>query len=260
MQHSVFTPMFEPAALAQILQSATALGQAVDAASWPTDLAAADVLAVHRARAQRWGEVAQAPRYWKSGGPSRQQPLGHAPLPPQGVHASGADLRRTPFFMRGIEAEIALRIGRDVDAALAATLDEASATALIDAMTVSIEIVDSRWQQQLQAPDALKAADLLCHGALVLGAWQPYRAVDWAAQRCSVQIGQQAQQTRQGTHSLQDPAWLLPQWLRHATQHFGVLRAGSVVTTGSWCGLLMAQAGERVHVAFDGIGDVSVVL
>ena len=67
-------------------------------------------------------------------------------------------------------------------------------------------------------------------------------------------------QARQGSHSLQDPAWLLPQWLRHATAHFGVLRAGSVVTTGSWCGLLMAQAGERVQVAFDGLGVLDVML
>ena len=127
-------------------------------------------------------------------------------------------------------------------------------------MAVSIEIVDSRWQQQLQAPNALKAADLLCHGALVLGSWQPYQARDWSAQRCSVQIGEQAAQSFQGSHSLQDPAWLLPQWLRHATAHFGVLRAGSVVTTGSWCGLLMAQAGERVQVAFDGLGVLDVML
>ena len=260
MQHSAFTPVFESAALARALQSATAQGQALDAGQWPADLAAADVLAVHRARAQQWGDAEQAPRYWKSGGPSRQQPLGHAPLPPQGVHGSGADLRATHFFLRGIEAEVALRLGCDVDAALASTLDDASASALIEAMAVSIEIVDSRWQQQLQAPNALKAADLLCHGALVLGSWQPYQARDWAVQRCSVQIGGQPVQTFQGSHSLQDPAWLLPQWLRHATAHFGVLRAGSVVTTGSWCGLLLAQAGERVDVAFDGIGDVSVVL
>ena len=249
-------------ALAQALQTATASGQALDASAWPADLSAAAVLAVQRERAHLWPGAAAdvAPQYWKSGGPSRHQPLGHAALPPQGVHEGGADLRHTPFFLRGIEAEVALRIGRDVDAAMAAALDEAGATALIDAMAVSIEIVDSRWQQQLQAPNALKAADLLCHGALVLGSWQPYQARDWSAQRCSVQIGEQAAQSFQGSHSLQDPAWLLPQWLRHATAHFGVLRAGSVVTTGSWCGLLMAQAGERVQVAFDGLGVLDVML
>src|SRR5690606_6919306 len=117
--------------------------------------------------------------------------------------------------------EIALRLGHAVDADQAAALDEASAAELIDAMAVSIEMVDSRWQQQLQAPAALKAADLLCHGALVLGAWQPYRPVDGSTQRCTVQIGAQPAQAFENSYGLQDPAWLLPQWLRHATAHFG---------------------------------------
>ena len=251
---------FQPAALAQALQTATSAGAAIDAAAWPASLAPADIIAVHRERALRWGDAAQAPQYWKSGGPSRSQPLGHAPLPPQGVHGGGADLRATPFFLRGVEAEIALRLGHAVDADQAAALDEASAAELIDAMALSIEIVDSRWQQQLQAPAALKAADLLCHGALVLGAWQPYRPVDGSTQRCTVQIGAQPAQAFENSYGLQDPAWLLPQWLRHATAHFGSLRAGTVVTTGSWCGLLQAAAGDAVRVQFDGIGELRVQL
>ena len=53
---------------------------------------------------------------------------------------------------------------------------------------------------------------------------------------------------------------LLPQWLRYATAHFGSLRAGSVVTTGSWCGLLLAAPGDAVRVQFDGIGELRVQL
>jgi hypothetical protein len=34
----------------------------------------------------------------------------------------------------------------------------------------------------------------------------------------------------------------------------------TVVTTGTWCGLLEAQAGDAVHVEFDGIGDARVQL
>lgn len=251
---------FEPGLLAQALQQATAAGSALDAAAWPQGLSAGDVLGVHQARAHRWGDTDRAPLYWKSGGPGRSQPLAHAPLPPQGVHGAGAYLGSTAFLMRGVEAEIALRIACDVDAAAAAHLDEDAAAALVDAMAVSIEIVDSRWQQQLQAPEALKAADLLCHGALVLGGWQPYHPRDWAEQRCSVQIGNQPQVVRQGSHSLQDPAWLLPEWLRHATRHFGTVQAGTVVTTGSWCGLLQATKGEAIRVHFDGVGEAVVQL
>ena len=249
-----------PAVLAQALAQATQSGQPLDAAAWPAQWPESAVLAVHQERARLWGDGACAPQFWKSGGPSRQQPLSHAPLPPLGVLTTGSDLRQLPLSMRGVEAEIALRVGRDVDAAMAASLDGASAAALIDAMAVSIEVVDSRWAQQLQAPDALKAADLLCHGALVSGAWQPYRAVDWAAQHCTVQLGQRPAATWQGSYSLQDPAWLLASWLRYATTHFGVVRAGAVVTTGSWCGLLLAEAGESVQVRFDGIDTVDVLL
>ena len=202
---------------------------------------------------------AGVPVHWKSGGASRSAVMTHAPLPPAGVWASPADAKAWPFNWRVIEAEIALRLGRPVDAALAATLDMESATALIDAMTVSIEVVDSRWKQNFKAPALMRLADLQSHGALVLGDWQPFAPRDWAAQTCHVTIGA-AEQRFQGSHSLADPAFVLPAWLRHATRHGGVVPAGSVVTTGTWCGLLFAQPGELVTVTFDGIGDARVHL
>lgn len=198
------------------------------------------------------------PMYWKSGGASRDSALTHAPLPPCGVVHSAANLRDWPFVMRGIEAEIALRLGQAVDVDMASALDAAEARKLIDAMSVSIEIVDSRWQQGVKAPALLKLADLQSHGALVLGDWVPYRPVDWSQQRCCVSVGHQPEVVRCGTHSLGDPTWLLPQWLRHASAQYGALPAGSVVTTGTWVGILLAQAGDTVHVVFDCIDEASV--
>ncbi len=131
---------------------------------------------------RRWptasaGFVTARPRHWKSGGPSRDAVLTHAALPPDGVWTSPADARKWPFRLRGIEAEIALRLARDVDPAQAATLDHQRAAELVDAMCVSIEIVDSRWVEGLQASPTAKLADLQSHGALVLGGWVPYRAL-----------------------------------------------------------------------------------
>lgn len=210
------------------------------------------------ARALDWFGDAP-PRHWKSGGPARDAALTHAPLPPAGVWASGHDARGQPFHFRGIEAEVALRLGPEVDAALAQRLDLASATALVDALCVSIEVVDSRWTEARDAPALARLADLQSHGALVLGDWRPFAARDWAAQACSVTIGA-AERRFQGTHSLGDPAFVLPAWLRHATRHGQAVPAGSVVTTGTWCGLLFAAAGERVTVVFEGIGSATVQL
>lgn len=200
------------------------------------------------------------PRHWKSGGASREAPLTHAPLPPQGVWASPAQAGDWPFHDRGIEAEVALRLGVPVDAARAAGLDRDGALALVDALAVSIEIVDARWVEALQAPPLAKLADLQVHGALVLGPWQSFGPRDWSAQTCRVTVGQAPALEFQGSHPLGDPGFVLPAWLRHATRDGAVLPAGSVVTTGTWCGLLTAQPGDLVRVVFDGLGEASVQL
>ncbi|MFC3107498.1 fumarylacetoacetate hydrolase family protein [Undibacterium arcticum] len=232
-----------------------------DATHYADALSNADeAYAVQSAVAQSLGwQMPSAGRYWKSGGPSRAAALTHAALPPAGVWTSPAHAGSWPFTWRGIEAEIALRLARDVDAALAATLDGPAATELIDAMAVSIEIVDSRWDQSIDAPALLKLADLQSHGALVLGEWQAFKPRDWAAQRCQVQIAQESTE-RCGTHALGDPTFCVAAWLRHATREGRVVEAGSVVTTGTWVGILDAAAGDLVTVVFDGIGHASVQL
>lgn len=225
------------------------------------DAAAAYAVQARVAQALGWFEAGPA-RHWKSGGPSREAVLTHAPLPPAGVWPSPADAsaRSWPFHFRGIEAEIALRLGRDVDTALATTLDAASASALIDAMCVSIELCDSRWSEGPKAPPLAKLADLQSHSALVLGEWVEFEARDWATQTCVLTIGAAAPQTFRGTHSLGDPAFVLPAWLRHATQGGDALRAGTVVTTGTWCGMPVAAAGDRVIAEFPGVGRAVVQL
>lgn len=200
------------------------------------------------------------PMHWKSGGPSRTATLTHAPLPAPGVWDSPAQATGHHFRLRLIEAEVALRLRSAVTPAQAAALTHADADSLIEAMAVSIEIVDSRWDQGVDAPALLKLADLQSHGALVLGAWQPYARRDWSEQVCTVQIGQREPARFRGSHSLQDPAWLLPTWLRHATAGGATVAAGTVVTTGTWCGMLPAAAGDAVQVDFDGVGQAFVRL
>lgn len=232
----------------------------VDAARFSADITSPDqAYAVQQGVAERlaWFKPG-APAHWKTGGPSRQDEQTHARLPEHGIWRSPATTD-WPFAMRGIEAEIALRLAVPVDAALAARLDRDSACQLVDAMTVSIEVVDSRWTQGLQATDLLKLADLQSHGALVLGDWVPFDAAhDWSNQPCRVEISGAAVQTFVGTHSLNDPAWVLAAWLRHATQGGQVLPAGSVVTTGTWCGVLPALPGNLVVATFDGIGEARI--
>ena len=169
-------------AVTQALLQARRSGLPADAAPLADALPDANAAyAVQHRVAQALGWFGDgAPRHWKSGGPGRSQPLTHAPLPAAGVWASPGDASRWPMHHRLVESEIALRLGREVDAELARTLDMDGAAALVDAMAVSIEIVDSRWQQGLAAPALLRLADLASHAALVLGEWQPFERRDWA--------------------------------------------------------------------------------
>lgn len=228
------------------------------------DTALADLLtsadeayAVQALVAQTLPGTGRAPA-WKSGGPSRSAPLTHARLPDAGVWASPAATGSFHFHLRLIEAEIALKLGEAVTPAQAATLTAESASARVEAMAVSIEVVDSRWQHGTQAAPLLKLADLQSHGALVLGDWVPWVPRNWTRQVCRVAIGSQPERLFTGTHSLGDPAWLLPQWLRHATREGQPVPAGTVVTTGTWCGMLPAAAGDRVSARFDGVGGATV--
>lgn len=240
-----------------LLLQARRSGQPVSAPAL-ADAAAAYAVQHRVADALGWFATARPPA-WKSGGPSRESVQTHAPLPPAGLWASPADARGQVWQLRGIEAEIVLRLGHDVAPADAAGLDVAGARALVDVMGVAIEIVDSRWAEALAASAEAKLADLQSHGALVLGDWivfEPDR--DWSKQVCRVRIGSGDERDFVGSHSMADPCWVLPAWLRHATQQGAGVSAGTMVTTGTWCGLLHAAPGDAVSVVFDGIGEACV--
>ncbi|MDY0745003.1 fumarylacetoacetate hydrolase family protein [Paucibacter sp. R3-3] len=214
-----------------------------------------------------WYEDEYTPQYWKSGGPSREARLTHAPLPPELVrqlaHAPDGviDFSELGLTAPVAEAEIALRIGRPVARWEADTITPAAAAALIHSFTVSIEIVSSRWEEGSDAPALLRLADLQSNGALALGEWLPWQpGRDWSTQACSLRVNDEAPQHATGTHPLGDPAWGLAAWLKHVTRRGETVPAGSVVTTGAWIVRKDLKAGDRITVGFDDIGAVTTQL
>jgi hypothetical protein len=168
---------------------------------------------------------------WKSGGAGPQGPFSHSPVDP----VAGTSLL-------GIEAEVALR----VDAKGAA-----------EAMCIAVELVASRWEEGLAAPDLLRMADHQSNAGLLLGAWQPYRPLDWARLEWCLMLPGQPDLVRRGGHSLADPAGVLPAWLKHATRNGRTVAAGTVVTTGAWGGLHAISGGVSGTLAIEGLGEFS---
>ena len=209
------------------------------------------------ARALGWFDAAR-PSAWKTGAPDRAAVPIAAPLPAALLRMSPARFDAREFHTIGIEAEIALRFHSDVDAALAGApgFDWA---AVIGDMRVGIEVVDSRIDDAGSAPALLKLADFQQNGAYVIGTGVPYRGgVDWASQRARVLRNGAVIADTRGGHPLGDPTWLLPWFVRHVEARCGGVRAGDLVTLGTWAGLLPAACGERIHVEFDGVGQASV--
>lgn len=239
------------------LTQARLSGQPLCAADWVSAVhSEADAYAVQDgvAAALGWAEGPLV-RHWKSGGATRSGPFSHAPLDPAAINPAS---KTWPLL--GVEAEVALRLGRDVSPEAARAMESETAGDWVDAMTVAVELVASRWTEGLAAPALLRMADHQSNAGLMLGIWQPYAARDWSAQTCQVKVGSQMPVTCVGTHSLNDPAWLLPAWLRHLTRHGTTVATGTVVTTGSWVGCLPIQPDDRVSVDFAGLGHLTVGL
>lgn len=253
-------PLHEPVErVAQALLRARSSGHPADDRALRDCLASEEeAYAVQDRVVRALGVVGAVARHWKSGSPSRAEAAKHSPLPPAGVRGPGSTVHGGERCL--VEAEIALRTGRPVTPREALALVPAQSGPLVDAMAVSIEVLGSRWSSGRDAHPLLRLADSLSHAALVLGEFVPFEARAWGLQACEVRIGNAPPMSFRGTLGVEDPLWVLPAWLRHATRHGATVPAGTVVSTGSWCGLLQAAAGDLVAVEFPGVGAVAVRL
>lgn len=220
-----------------------------------------------RVDAALWPDVSM--NVWKAGADSRDSVPTAAPIAPPLVYASPAAIPAASFRTRIVEAEIAYRFGDDLPPrATPYSMDEVAQA--IAAMHVAIEIVDPRIADFATASPLAKLADHLVNGAFVLGdAIADWRRVDLRGQKATLAIDGKVHEAVQGSHGLGNPAVLLPWFVAHlgrlptrdaegqAAPPRGV-KAGDVVTTGSWTRVVEARAKQRVDVAFPGIGTATV--
>lgn len=216
-------------ALIQALTAAHRDGTRLNAADWLDAVRdEADAYAVQEGVAAALGWRFDR---WKSGGAGPQGPFSHSPVNPLAGTA-----------LLGVEAEVALRV---------------DAAGRPEAMCIAVELVASRWAEGLDAPALLRMADHQSNAGLLLGEWQPYRALDWAQLEWRLALPGQHTVVRRGGHSLADPAGVLPAWFAHATRHGAAVQAGTVVTTGAWGGLHPTTGEVHGSLSIEGLGEFS---
>lgn len=196
---------------------------------------------------------------WKVGARAPDADPGAAPLPSSGIHPSRASLIGPPWDLRGVEVEVALRVGRDIGAE-AATLPLHELQGAFDAVLPAVEVVETRVADWRDSAPLAQLADLQNHGALVLGAPGPVAPaqVDLRVVEAYLAFDGQPVASARGANAAGD-LWRLLRWLAvHAAARGLPLRKGQVVTTGSCTGLLFAPAGARVDADLRGIGRVTL--
>jgi 2-keto-4-pentenoate hydratase len=196
---------------------------------------------------------------WKVGAKGPTMEPACAPLPASGLFPTRATLLGPPWRMRGIEVEVAVRLGRDL-VPVDGELDVAIMREGIECLLPVIEVVETRLADWRDSAPLAQLADLQSHGGLVIGepsALSP-SALDLRTLDAYLAFDGQPVASTHGANPAGD-VWHLLAWLaRHCAERGQPLRAGQVITTGSCTGMLFAPEGAHVQAQLAGIGLVEV--
>ena len=176
------------------------------------------------------------------------------------MHDSPARLRREDFLVCIVEAEVGLLINRDLGGHPYMLPRDALESA-IEAVIPSIEIADARLVDFARRPAAAILADLAYAGAWVRGAAvTDWAGVDWRT--LEVRLLSNGSQVRSATGSLAlgDPLQALSVMVADLGHSGEKLKAGQVVSTGTYTMPYLASAGETIVADFGALGKVEVVL
>ncbi len=172
------------------------------------------------------------------------------------MHGHGR-VPRHGFVKIGMECEIAVRLSADLPPQAAPYTRDTVAEAVGEVMA-AIELVDERYTDYRELGIATLVADDFFNAGCVLGEpVQNWRALDLAALSGRAYLNGQEIGRGQGSMVLGHPLNALA-WLANAQSEHGMLglKAGEFVMLGSVVATQWLNAGDRVRIALDGLGEV----
>jgi 2-keto-4-pentenoate hydratase len=193
---------------------------------------------------------------WKVGAPGPEAPPICGPLPQSGIMASPAKLPAATHHMRGIEAEVAFRVGHDLPPKATPYSREEVMAAMATAHP-AIETLESRYLDVDKVAMPSNLADSQSHAAFIYGAGRAdWHGIDFTRETVEQAIDGAAIQ-RTG-NPVGDMVRLVV-WLANVGSVWsGGLKAGQFVTCGSWTGKTLAGASSKVRVRFPSLGEVAL--
>jgi 2-keto-4-pentenoate hydratase len=189
------------------------------------------------------------------GAPSPEATPLYAPMPAEGF-AAGDDVISGLRRLRGVEAEIAFLLGKDLPPRNAPYSREEVVDAIASCHT-AIELLESALLDPDTADRLSAIADLQSNGGFVHGeALKDWQNLDFANVLAEMNIDGFVR-VAGGKNSAGPDLLRLVQWLANEAQsRTGGLRAGQWITTGSWTGKSLAESGSTVTARFPPLGEV----
>ena len=194
---------------------------------------------------------------WKVGASGPTAAPTCAAMPAAGIHPSPGRVAGSSASLRGVEAEIAFRLGADLPPR-AEPYGRAEVIAAISYCLPAIEVLDSRFTDPDAQDKWALLADLSTHAGFVFGA----PAADWQGidfTRETVRVLVDGQEIKTSAANPAGDMIRLIQWLADAGTHWaGGLKAGQYITCGSWTGKDYVGPSAQVQVEFAHAGSATV--
>ncbi len=226
-------------------------GTLITSAEAPTDEAQA-----YRVQALVMAELGEIGG-WKVGSPAPDGPITCAPMPKAGIQQAPCRFDPAVFTQREVESEICFVLATDLPPR-AAPYSRAEVLAAVGTCRPGIEVLQSRFADPAAAGALAILADFIQTGGYAVGApILGWRDADFASLPVTQTIAGGPER-----HAVGNPAGDMVRlmiWLANVGASWaGGLRAGQVVTCGSWTGKTAAPAGSTVTAAFGGAEPVVV--
>jgi 2-keto-4-pentenoate hydratase len=195
---------------------------------------------------------------WKVGAATPDATPLFAPMPAENFGANGECIAADGRRLRGVEAEIAFLMGKD----LPPRSTPYTRGELLDAIASchpAIELLESALLNPDAADRLTAIADLQSNGGFIHGEAVPnWQKFDFAGESAQLNVDGFVRVTN-GKNNAGGDLLRVVLWLANdAQQRTGGLLAGQWITTGSWTGKVMVDSGSTVLARFPNFGEVTV--
>ena len=198
-------------------------------------------------------------RGWTVGAPTPDSTPLFAPMPFVGIVDDASLFAGPRYRLRGLEAEIAFLIGRDLPPRETPyTRDEIVAN--ITSCHPAIEELEAGLADPSKVARFTMIADLQMHGGFVHGPAVPnWQRIDFAKESVTLDVDGSLRVRRTASNTAGTDLLRLVLFLANeGAARTGGLQRGSWITTGSWTGNTFVSAGSAVDVRFSTAGNASL--